>query len=103
MHDYYLGTSDEQSMWDALVSLDLAEPAEAVLDEQGGVLRPTGFTPKGIALDVIGTWYESAGTEEEPELTAIPGWHFNVRSPFPIDWPEGITSDDPVTPWRVWG
>jgi hypothetical protein len=46
--------------------------------------------PETAAVDVIGPW------------DGVPGWHFNVRSPEPIEWPEIVTQADPVSPWRVW-
>ena len=47
--------------------------------------------PETAAIDVIGLW------------DGVPGWHFNVRSVEPIDWPASVTQSDPVTPWRAWG
>lgn len=46
--------------------------------------------PETAAVDVIGLW------------DGAPGWHFNVRSPEPIEWPAIVKQSDPVTPWRVW-
>lgn len=105
MPDYYLNTADEQAMQDTLIQLGLASITEALLDEQGEVLEPARLAPVDcIALDVIGTWSErTGGTDEEPVYTQVTGWHFNVRSVEPIDWPESVTAVEPVTPWRVWG
>ena len=47
--------------------------------------------PDNASVDVIGAWPD------------VPGWHFNVRSAEPIDWPVSVTQSTPVTPWRVWG
>lgn len=57
--------------------------------------------PDGATLDVIGTWSDyDANTE-----TSAPrdGWHFNVRSAEPIEWPENVVQSEPVSPWRVFG
>lgn len=60
--------------------------------------------PEGATVDVIGTWSErTGGTDEEPVMTVVPGWHFNVRSAELIQWPESVTLAQPETPWRVWG
>ena len=60
--------------------------------------------PEGAVLDVIGLWFErTGGTDEEPVYTEVPGWHFNVRSREPIEWPENVVRSEPVSPWRVWG
>lgn len=91
MHDYYLKTTDEAAMLTALIEAGVAT-------EQDGQL-----VPDGIALDVIGTWYErTSGTDEAPVYTAVPGWHFNVRSAEPIEWPASVTQHQPASPWRVW-
>ena len=90
MIDYYLQTADEQTMRAALI-------AAGVTDDEG---NPT----EGHAIDVIGIWYERTGdTDDEPVMTAIPGWHVNVRCEAPLQWPESVTVHEPRTPWRVWG
>jgi hypothetical protein len=34
------------------------------------------------SVDTIGVIYErTGGTDEEPVMTALPGWHVNVRGP----------------------
>lgn len=34
------------------------------------------------SIDTIGVIYErTGGTDDEPVMTAIPGWHVNVRGP----------------------
>jgi hypothetical protein len=60
--------------------------------------------PNFANIDTIGVIYKrTGGTDEEPVMTALPGWHVNVRvvdedgaalEPFQIY---------PVTPMRVWG
>jgi hypothetical protein len=59
--------------------------------------------PNFANIDTIGIIYKrTGGTDEEPVMTAIPGWHVNVRvaeedvtalQPFAVT---------PVTPMRVW-
>lgn len=90
MIDYYLQTADEPTMLAALI--------------EGGVTDDEGNPTEGHAVEVIGTWYErTGGTDEEPVMTQLPGWHFNVRSNELIQWPESVTVHEPRTPWRVWG
>ena len=53
------------------------------------------------SIDTIGIIYErTGGTDEEPVMTTIPGWHVNVRGP------ESETlvpfTVDVATPYRVW-
>lgn len=60
--------------------------------------------PEGATVDVIGTWLErTGGTDDDPVMTVVPGWHFNVRSHEPIEWPENVVQSEPVSPWRVFG
>lgn len=87
MNDYYLQTADEESMNAALIET-------GVTDDEG---NPT----EGHAVSVIGTWYEQPDPESEP--VAVPGYHANVRSAEPIEWPDSVTVHEPRTPWRVWG
>ena len=72
-HDYYLSV-----------------PTEADMPE----------IPEGASVDVIGQWFDY----DEATETSTPraGWHFNVRSMEPIDWPANVTQYAPATPWRVW-
>jgi hypothetical protein len=68
------------------------------------VLYGAEDTPNFANIDTISIIYErTGGTDEEPVMTALPGWHVNVRvvdedgaalEPFQIY---------PVTPMRVWG
>lgn len=88
--DYYINTEDEQAMTAALIEA-------GVTDEQGNPLH-------GYVIDVIGYWSErTGGTDEEPIFTQLPGWHVNVRSFAPIEWPDSVTVASPKTPWRAWG
>jgi hypothetical protein len=44
------------------------------------------------SIDTIGVIYErTGGTDEEPVMTALPGWHVNVRGP----------GSDKLTPFAI--
>ena len=87
--DYYISAKDEQTMRAAMI--------------QAGVTDDEGTPTEGHAIDVIGTWFErTGGTDEEPVMTQLPGWHVNVRSNEPVEWPDSVTVTQPKTPWRVW-
>ena len=89
-YDYYLNTPDEASMLSAM--------------QQAEVTNADGNPVPGVLIDIIGTYYErTGGTDEETTYHAVPGWHFNVRSDHELHWPEGVTTVEPITPWRVWG
>lgn len=95
MIDYYLITQDEAGMIDALVAA-----GAALLDDTGRGLLPAD----GVLIDVIGTHSErTGGTDEDPVFSAVPGWHVNVRSAHPLDWPAGVYTGQPHAPWRSWG
>lgn len=92
-HDYYLNTLDEATMLSAL-----SQAGVVIASEEGLQLSD------GVALDVLGNWYErTGGTDDEPVMEQVGGWHFNVRSTKTIGWPETVNVASPVTPWRVWG
>lgn len=94
MIDYYLSAADEAAMFSALLAV-----GAVVLDATHGM-----FPADGVSIDVIGRWYErTGGTDLAPEMTAVPGWFFNVRSVMPINWPAGVTQTQPSTPWRMFG
>lgn len=50
--------------------------------------------PEGAVVDIIGEWYDGE--------VKLDGFFFNVRSATEIVWPENVTVEQPVTPWRVW-
>lgn len=92
-HDYYLNTLDEATMLSALSQVGVATASDEGLQ-----------LSEGVALDVLGHWYErTGGTDDEPVMEQVGGWHFNVRSTKTIEWPETVIDASPVTPWRVWG
>lgn len=88
--DYFLQATDEPTMNAALI-------AAGVMDDEGNPIT-------GHVIDVIGTWFErTGGSDEEPVMTHLPGWHVNVRSAELIQWPDSVTLAQPKTPWRVFG
>lgn len=90
MFDYYLVTPDEQSMLAALT--------------QAGATDADGTPIEGVLIDVIGTHYARVGgTDEDPVYESIPGWHVNVRSSLPLEWPDGVYTGLPHAPWRSFG
>jgi hypothetical protein len=84
-----------------MTDLYLAFPDQAAAD---AVLYGAEDMPNYANIDTIGIIYKrTGGTDEEPVMTAIPGWHVNVRV---------VDEDDkalqpfqiyPATPMRVWG
>jgi len=62
-----------------------------------------GETPRYRNIDTIGVIYSNTGTDEEPVMEPIPGWHVNVRL---VD-DEDADALEPYavevsTPVRVW-
>lgn len=119
MANYYLKTADEQSLWEALETANLAvrdyDPEDPLnvcpTDlEMDAVWAPTGayewrFT--GEALDIIGTIYKPSGNvltgpegEEYPEMVAVDGFHANMKAPAGIEGLPEIVAPD--TPYRKW-
>jgi hypothetical protein len=103
MNDYYLKTTDLETLWNLLLEADLAE---TITDPDGNSFK----VPKNIALDIIGTIYKPTGnmiTTDQgmtyPEQVAIDGFHANIR---------GVLTDEqqvalplvstPANPYRVW-
>ena len=100
MTDYYLKFNTESEVWPALVSLGLAEQAP-----------DTGiYFAKGIALDIIGTIYKPTGNTVTtpdgftvPEMTAVDGFHANIRGTLSEEQQASLPLiDPPSTPYRVW-
>ena len=88
--DYYLKADSEQSLWNALVSAGAAK--QVVTKDESGAVVSTSYVPEpGYSLDVIGTVYKATGnmvqqtvdgvTTTVPEMTALPGYHANLRGP----------------------
>ena len=52
--------------------------------------------------DTLGPWVEIDNADpENPVITPVDGFFVNVRSVDEITWPDGVVSETPVTPWRV--
>jgi hypothetical protein len=60
--------------------------------------------PNFANIDTIGIIYKRTGdTDDEPVMTAIPGWHVNVRVVDEDDKALQPFAVTPATPMRVWG
>jgi hypothetical protein len=60
--------------------------------------------PNFANIDTIGIIYKrTGGTDEEPVMTAIKGWHVNVRVVDEDDKALQPFAVTPATPMRVWG
>jgi len=103
MNDYYLKTTDEKTLWELLLNLDLAMT----------VNNPDNSTfnvPKGIALDIIGTIYKPTGNMtldnngfSFPEYHPIEGFHANIRGNLTEQQQAALPLiSAPATPHRVW-
>ena len=92
MTPFYLQTDTESDMW-------------AALTELGFVSEHEGERHITVEHSIIGHWFErTGGTDEEPVMEPLPGWHFNLLlAEPPAEWPAGVTQYTPSTPWRVWG
>jgi hypothetical protein len=79
----------------------LAFPDEAAANK---VLYGAEDRPNFANIDTIGAIYKrTGGTDEEPVMTALPGWHVNVRLVGEDDKALQPFSVTPATPVRVWG
>ena len=116
---YYLKTTDEQNMWEALESQGLAKreydmtdanniPPEDYDYEQGEFVKTGAYEWIALCeLDVIGTIYQPTGTmltddegNEYPEIAPIDGFHANIKTDKVV---EGLpTIEAPTTPYRKW-
>jgi hypothetical protein len=102
MNDYYLKTTDESTLWDLLLNLDLADTHVGI---DGA---PIKFA-KGIALDIIGTIYKPTGNMITvdgltfPEQVPVEGFHANIRGDLTAEQQAGLPLiSAPATPYRVW-
>jgi hypothetical protein len=103
MTDYYLKTTDVETLWDILVGLDLVE---TYVDDNGH----TRHQAKGIDLDIIGEIYrptevittDSMGLQY-PEYAPIEGFHANIRGELTEAQQAALPLiPAPKTPYRVW-
>jgi hypothetical protein len=88
--DYYLKAASEAALMTALEAVDAVKSYQ-VKNEQNEVIE-TRFAPApGYSLDIVGVIYKPTGnmlqqtidgrTTEVPEMTALPGFHANLRGP----------------------
>jgi len=74
-------------------------------DAEMGIEAQEGYEVANFRnIDVIGTIYErTGGTDEEPVMTALPGWHVNVFV-LPDEDASVLEAHQvfPATPVRVW-
>lgn len=100
--DYYLSFPDEAAAKAVLYRIEGAVEA----DPENGIEAREGYEVANYAnIDTIGVIYKpTGGTDEEPVMSPIPGWHVNVRLISGEDAsalePYAVT---PTTPMRVWG
>ena len=88
--DYYLKAASEAALMTALEAVNAVQ-SYAVKNEQGETIETRYVAAPGYNLDVIGTVYKPTGnfiqqtvddrTVEVPEVTAVPGFHANLRGP----------------------
>ncbi len=84
-----------------MTDLYLSFPDEAAANK---VLYGAEDMPNFANIDTIGVIYKrTGGTDEEPVMTAIPGWHVNVRVVDEDDKTLQPFAVTPATPMRVWG
>jgi len=123
MADYFLKATSEDALWTALESAGLAHK-EYDMDDTNNI-RPanTGpydsWSPSGEyewELDIkgsivfLGTLYAPTGNivqdefgNDEPELTALTGYHANIRATLTEDQVAALpTIDAPATPLAKW-
>ena len=103
MNDYYLKTTDLNTMWSLLLESGLA----TVYQNMDGV---DTFMPNGIALDIIGTIYKPTGNMTVdnngfsfPEYQPVEGFHANIRGNLTEEQQAALPLiEAPATPHRVW-
>jgi hypothetical protein len=103
MNDYYLKTTDLETLWNLLLELDLATT----------ITNPDASTvniPKGINLDIIGTIYKPTGHKvldnngyQIDEFKPLDGCHANIRGNLTLEQQAALPLiEAPATPYRVW-
>lgn len=117
--NYYLKTSSELELWEALETANLAtrdyDPEDALNVRPDDLEMDADWSPSGAfdwrftgtALDIIGAIWKETGnmlTDDEgleyPEMAAVDGYHANLIADAGI---EGLpTIDAPSSPYRVW-
>lgn len=84
------------SYFDYYLKFTNSEHARSVL------YKEDGSQVYDATYDIIGPWVEIDNTDpEKPVITPVDGFFVNVRSETEITWPDGVTVENPKTPWRV--
>ena len=123
MATYYLKATNEQALWVALETADLAikdydpedplnsPPADLDMDaEWDGPSGAYEWRSLSNMLDIIGTMYRETGNMlttddgmEYPEIEAISGYHANLREILTEEQEATLpTVTAPATPYRKW-
>jgi hypothetical protein len=114
--NYYIKSTDETSLWEALGSIGLATKQ---YDREDPLNIPSGerdWVPTGAfkwvalcTLDIIGTIYKQTGETQEidgrqiPVMEAIEGFHANLLGQLTEEQQSALPLiDAPATPVRVW-
>jgi len=102
--DYYLKAASEAALMTALEAAGVVKSI-TVKNEQGDVVETRFVSQPGYDLDVVGTIYKPTGnlvqqtsdgrTSEVAEVTALPGFHANLRGP--ADLAPTVTPYQPTT------
>ena len=84
------------SYFDYYLKFTGSEHARSVL------YKEDGSQVYDATYDTLGPWVEIDNADpENPVITPVDGFFVNVRSVDEITWPDGVVSETPVTPWRV--
>lgn len=84
------------SYFDYYLKFTGSEHARSVL------YKEDGSQVYDATYDTLGPWLKIDNTDHEnPVTTPVEGFFVNVRSETEITWPDGVVSETPVTPWRV--
>jgi hypothetical protein len=88
--DYYLKAASEAALMTALEAVNAVKSVQ-VKNEQGETIETRYVAAPGYNLDLVGTVYKPTGNmiqqtvdgrvTEVPEVTALPGFHENLRGP----------------------
>lgn len=102
MTDLYLSFADEAAARAVLYRIEGAVEA----DPEQGIEAREGYEVSNYTnIDTIGVIYKrTGGTDEEPVMELLPGWHVNVRL---MPGEDAAVLEQfavtPSTPMRVWG
>ena len=114
--NYYIKSTDETSLWEALESVGLARREYSPEDELNVSTGELDWVPTGAftwaakcQLDIIGTIYKPTGETQEidgrqvPVMEALEGFHANLLADLTTEQQSALPLiDAPATPVRVW-